>query len=94
MEQHFQDHQSYGASTCADDQAANTWNRFAPTNAVNFRYECTLDAVNQVYTITAIGVAGHAVGNIYSIDQQGRWETRMFMGHPVSAKCWLTKDHC
>jgi len=93
MEQYYQDNRKYGTdTTCAADSTATAWNGFADTD--HFKYECTLTdtTTQQAYSIKAIGKAGAAVGNDYTIDQNGNRGTTAFKGTDVSASCWLTRS--
>ena len=93
MEQYYQDNRNYGTSTgCASDTSASSWNGFAATE--RFTYSCSTSSPFQTYTITATGSAGAAVGNIYTIDQDGNRRTTRFKGTDLSVttNCWLTKS--
>ncbi|MEJ8812015.1 type IV pilin protein [Variovorax ureilyticus] len=99
MEQYYQDNRNYGSSTaCASDSTANTWNSFAPSSAKYFNFSCatntgTGDTTQQTYTVTATGSAGQALGNVYTINQNGDRATTKFKGTTVSGvSCWLTKS--
>jgi len=93
MDQYFQDNNQYGSSgACANDPIASKWSNFTPTDGRNFIYSCRSDDAHQRYTITAVGAAGNAVGQAFTIDQDGNRATTRFKGQPVDASCWLTKD--
>lgn len=92
MEQYYQDNRNYGTSAaCAADVSANTWNGFAATE--HFTYVCNTSDSQQKYTITATGSAGAAIGNDFTIDQDGNRTTTKFKNTAVTpaASCWLTK---
>lgn len=92
MEQYYQDNRNYGSSSaCASESSASSWNGFAATE--HFTYSCTTSDSEQKYTITATGASGAAVGNDYTIDQDGNRRTTKFKGNAISpaATCWLSK---
>lgn len=94
LEQYYQDNRNYGTSAgCATDPTANAWNNFAPSSAKYFAFTCaTNDAAQQSYIVTATGNAGAAVGQTYTINQNGDRTTTQFKGSSVTASCWLMKS--
>ncbi|SEB12083.1 type IV pilus assembly protein PilE [Variovorax sp. YR216] len=99
MEQYYQDNRNYGSSSaCAPDTTASSWNNFAPTSAKYFSFSCatntgTGDTTQQTYTVTATGNAGQALGNVYTINQNGDRATTKFKGTTMSnVTCWLMKS--
>lgn len=98
LEQYYQDNRNYGTSAaCAADSTASTWNNFTPSSAKYFTFRCATntaggDTTQQSYTLTATGSAGLAIGNVYTINQNGDRATTTFKGNAVTATCWLTKS--
>ncbi|MDM0106033.1 type IV pilin protein [Variovorax sp. J22R24] len=91
MEQYYQDSRNYGtAAKCATDASASSWNTF-PRTAQFFSVDCATTNAQQGYTVTATGIAGKAIGHVYTINQNGDRATTKFKGNDVTAACWLTK---
>jgi len=92
MEQYYQDHRSYGSGgKCATDTGAASWNTF-PKTVKFFSFDCSTSNSDQEYSVKATGVDGAAVGNEYTINQNGDRATAKFKNHSATATCWLTNS--
>ncbi|TXC66589.1 type 4 fimbrial biosynthesis protein [Piscinibacter aquaticus] len=86
LEQYYQDNRNYGGNACG---SGASWAGFAPADARNFTFSCTLAADKQSYTLTASGVDGQ---HVYTLATTGAKATTTFKGATVASKaCWLTK---
>lgn len=80
MEQAYQDNANYGTASC---------NVTLPTSKY-FTYSCLPSNNGQNYTVTATGNgAGGVSGYVFTINDAGNKNTRMFANNTVSAACWL-----
>ena len=93
LEQYFQDNKNYGTANggaCANGANAPSWANFASTSAKFFSFSCVVTATG--YTLTATGIAGMAVGHVYTLDDTNLQTTTQFKGDAVTGKnCWLIK---
>ena len=98
LEQYYQDNRRYAATaasnTCAGAAAATLTAAELGGEIQYFTYSCTPSNNAQGYTITATGASGAAVGNTYTLDQDGQRGTTSFKGTTVTATCWQTKGEC